>query len=180
VSFPELRHLESSTSGSDGPLCDPSVLDTAKENSDLTTVLELLEIADLTEVFSCSGPFTFLAPSNAAFEALDPATIRELLLPDNKEKLQDLLLYHILPGLHLNDDFEDGKYDTLLVGQTVDVSINPVLFNGRAQIEDDDNLGCNGVVHVIGDVLVPGTYRQTTMYSCRREIKKLTKPSPHL
>jgi uncharacterized surface protein with fasciclin (FAS1) repeats len=142
-----------------GALCDPSILDAAKELGDLSMFLELLEIADLTEVFSCAGPFTLLAPTNAAFEALDVSTIKELLLPDNKEKLQDLLLYHMLQGMYLEEDFEDGPYDTLLAGQPVDVSINPVVFNGRAPLVDGDNLACNGVIHVIGDVLVPGKCR---------------------
>jgi uncharacterized surface protein with fasciclin (FAS1) repeats len=142
-----------------GALCDPNILDAAKELGDLSMFLELLEIADLTEVFSCTGPFTLLAPANAAFEALDVTTIKELLLPDNKEKLQDLLLYHMLPGMYLEEDFEDGPYDTLLAGQTVDVSVNPVVFNGRAPLVDGNNLACNGVIHVIGDVLVPGKCR---------------------
>lgn len=145
------RHLQN-----DGAACDPNVLDAAKKIEDISTFVELLELGGLTEIFGCSGPFTVLAPSNAAFEALDSSTISDLLLPSNMEKLQDLLLYHILPGLTLEDDFDDGTVETLLVGQTIDLTTDPLVFNGRADLVDGDNLACNGVIHVIGDVLVPG------------------------
>jgi uncharacterized surface protein with fasciclin (FAS1) repeats len=144
----------------DGALCDPNVLETAKLNKDLSTFVELLEIADLAELFMCSGPFTLLAPTNEAFDALDSATLEELLLPMNQDKLQDLLLYHIVPGFYLSEDFEDGSLDTLLEGQSVAVTIDPILFNGRATIVEDDIIACNGVIQAIDDVLVPGTLCQ--------------------
>jgi uncharacterized surface protein with fasciclin (FAS1) repeats len=140
----------------DGALCDPNVLETAKLNKDLSTFVELLEIADLTELFMCSGPFTLLAPTNEAFDALDSAVLEELLLSMNQDKLQDLLLYHIIPGFYLSEDFEDGSLGTLL-GQSVAVTIDPILFNGRAMIVEDDIIACNGVIQAINEVLVPGT-----------------------
>jgi uncharacterized surface protein with fasciclin (FAS1) repeats len=152
-SAPDNRRLQY-----DGALCDPNVLETAKLNKDLSTFVELLEVAGLTEYFMCSGPFTLLAPTNEAFEALDSATLDELLLPSNVEKLRDLLLYHIVPGLVLSDDFEDGSIDTLLGGQTIAVAVDPIVFNGRAEVVEADILACNGVIHAIDDVLVPGAY----------------------
>lgn len=104
----------------------------------------------------CSGPFTLLAPTNEAFEALDAATLDELLLPSNQDKLIDLLLYHIVPGLVLSDDFEDGTIDTLLDDQSISVSVDPILLNGRAEVVQADIIACNGVIHAIDDVLVPG------------------------
>lgn len=125
-------------------------------NKDLSTFVQLLEVAGLTEYFMCSGPFTLLAPTNEAFEALDAATLDELLLPSNQDKLKDLLLYHIVPGLVLSDDFEDGTIDTLLDDQSISVSVDPILLNGRAEVVQADIIACNGVIHAIDDVLVPG------------------------
>lgn len=134
------------------------MLDTAKSNSELSTFVQLLEIAGLTDIFVCPGPFTLMCPFNAAFDALDPALMQELLQPENLEKLQDLLLYHMLPGLWLSEDLEDGPLDTLLEGQTVDVTTVPLMFN-RARVIDADFLACNGALQIIDDVLVPGKYR---------------------
>jgi len=141
----------------DGPLCDPNVLETMRQNDDLSTFVKLLEDAGLAEIFMCPGPFTCLAPTNEAFEALDSDTLAELLLPGNNDKLQDLLLYHIVPGLYLSEDFEDGSLETLLDEQRVSVTIDPILFNGRATIVEEDIIACNGAIQAIDDVLVPGT-----------------------
>lgn len=141
----------------DGALCDPNVLETMRENDDLSTFVQLLEVAGLTEIFKCPGPFTCLAPTNEAFDSLDSATLAELLLPDNKDKLQDLLLYHFIPGLYLAEDFEEQSLPTLLENESVAVTIDPILFNGRANIVEEDIIACNGVIQAIDDVLVPGT-----------------------
>jgi uncharacterized surface protein with fasciclin (FAS1) repeats len=141
----------------DAALCDPNVLETAKSNKELSTFVELIEVAGLTEYFMCSGPFTLLASTNDAFESLDSATLDELLLPVNQDKLKDLLLYHIVPGLFLSEDFDDGSLQTLLGSQSISVAIDPIIFNGRAEIVEADVMACNGVVHAINDVLVPGS-----------------------
>lgn len=142
---------------SDGALCDPNVFETMKENDDLSTFVQLLEVADLAEIFKCPGPFTCLAPTNEAFDSLDSATLAELLLPENEDKLQDLLLYHFIPGLYLAEDFEDESLETLLENESVAVTTDPVTFNARAIIVEEDILACNGVIQAIDDVLVPGT-----------------------
>jgi Fasciclin domain len=148
----------------DGALCDPNVLETAKSNKELSTFVELIEVAGLTEYFMCSGPFTLLAPTNDAFEALDSATLDELLLPVNQDKLKDLLLYHIVPGLVLSEDFDDGSLQTLLDSQSISVTIDPIVLNGRAEIVEADVMACNGVVHAINDVLVPGSYFEVKVF----------------
>jgi uncharacterized surface protein with fasciclin (FAS1) repeats len=142
----------------DGALCDPNVFETMKENKDLSTFVQLLEEAGLTDIFKCPGPFTCLAPTNEAFDSLDSGTLAELLLPDNSEKLQDLLLYHFIPGLYLAEDFNAESLPTLLDNESVAVTIDPVMFNGRAKIVQEDIVACNGVIQAIDDVLVPGTF----------------------
>lgn len=140
----------------DGALCDPNVLETARLNENLSTFVTLLEIAGLAEIFLCAGPFTFLAPTNAAFDALDPELVEGLLDPSNVDILRDVLLYHIVPDLFLSDDFEDGSLLTLLDGQTIDVTTTPVIFNGEVGIVEPDILACNGVIQILDNVLLPG------------------------
>jgi uncharacterized surface protein with fasciclin (FAS1) repeats len=125
------------------------------ENSDTANFAALLEAAGLSEIFLCAGPFTILAPSNAAIDALDRDVLEELLLPQNRERLQELLLYHIVPGYNPVSGLTAGPLDTLLSDEQVDVSLDPVRFN-QAGVIDADNMGCNGVMHVIDEILVPG------------------------
>lgn len=137
-----------------GARCDPNVLDAARENPDLSTFVSLIEAADLQDIFLCAGPFTVLAPTNDAFDALDPALVEELLLPENQELLQELLLYHILPGFQPVSDLIAGPTETLLYDFTVNVGLNPVMFND-ASVVMPDIMACNGIIHTIDDILTP-------------------------
>ena len=139
----------------EGALCEPNVLDTAKRFPELSTFVQLVGLAGLEDIFVCSGPFTLLAPSNSAFDAIDPEVIRELLHPSNSEKLQDLLLYHIVPGLYLPADLEAGYLETLLVDQSVEVELDPIIFNQKAGVVRDNIVACNGAIYILDDVLVP-------------------------
>ena len=141
---------------SGGINCQPNINHVAASFPQLSVFLELLELANVTEIFLCAGPFTVLAPDNSAFQALDDDTFQQLLLPENMEKLQNLLFYHMIPGLVLADDFVAGPTQSLLVDETIDVSVNPLSFNMRAEPVQTDILACNGVIHIIDDVLVPG------------------------
>jgi len=94
-----------------------------------------------------------LPPYNDAFLAIDPAILADLLLRENREHLQELLLYHILPGVILEDDFEAGVVETLN-GEVVVVTENPLRIN-EASIVDPDVLGCNGALQIVDEILVP-------------------------
>lgn len=136
----------------DGELCDPNALAVAYMNPDLSIFVDLIKHANLDEIFSCAGPFTVLAPSNAAFNK-NPELLQSLFNPRNIDAVQELLLYHILPGLTLTEDFAAGPIETLL-GEDVDVTLEPLLFN-NAGVVMGDVLSCNGVIHIIDNLLIP-------------------------
>lgn len=152
-----INHFFNRRLQSGGEGCSPNVVETLSRFGALSTFVELLEIAGLTELFLCSGPFTVFAPQNSAFDALDAGTIQELSLPENRELLQNLLLYHIVPGMTTSSGLQAGDLSTLFIGESIGVAVNPMLLNGRAVILQADNNACNGVFHIIDDVLVPGT-----------------------
>lgn len=135
-----------------------NILEKANGIPSLSTFVELIEIAGLSELFHCPGPFTLLAPSNSALAKIDTSTLEELLMPENREKLQNLLLYHFLPGLNLYAGFETGLVDSLLDGMTVEVSTGPVVFNYRSTAEPIDNVASNGNIILIDEVLIPGKW----------------------
>jgi len=122
--------------------------------------------------FRLSGPFTLLAPSNAAFNK-NPDLLKTLFNPRNVDALQELFLYHIVPGFFLTEDLVPGPLQTLL-GEEVDVTLNPLVFD-QAGVSESDILACNGVLHVIDEVLVPPGKLDPRMlvYSWDRLISKL-------
>jgi uncharacterized surface protein with fasciclin (FAS1) repeats len=136
-----------------GQNCAPNLLETAAQIPELTLSVSLLERAGLGDIFTCSGPFTALLPTNAAWDALDPAYLKFLLMPGNRQNLEDILLYHLLPGATPSSSFQVGEIDTLL-GEKLTVTLSPLLFNGVG-VETADIKACNGFIDSLGAVLLP-------------------------
>ena len=59
--------------------------------------------AGLAPVLSDQGPFTILAPTDAAFAKLPAGTVESLLKPENKDKLTAILKYHVFKGRAYSD-----------------------------------------------------------------------------
>jgi len=136
-----------------GALCDPNVFDVAKGIADLTIFVSLIEQAGLEEIFLCAGPFTILAPSNSAFVD-NPSITKYLAESYNKKELRNVLLYHILPGLTLTDEFKQGPIEALQ-GDVIEVAVDPIVFNDKASIEKGDIIACNGAINIVNNILLP-------------------------
>lgn len=131
---------------------------TATAAGQFNTLLAAVGAADLGGVLSGPGPFTVFAPTDEAFASLPAGTVESLLQPENKQKLVDILKYHVVAGrVYDNDAVKAGRAKTLLgrsinVGLSADgVSINDSLAVAR-NIETS-----NGVIHVINKVLIPSS-----------------------
>ena len=111
------------------------------------------------------GPFTLFAPTNDAFDKLPPGTLDDLLLPANKKTLQEILLYHVVPGNIVSSELSSKSVSlpTLLNGQsiTVEKAGKSIYINGHkrkgAKGIDVDIIASNGVIHVIDQVLLPSS-----------------------
>lgn len=133
-----------------------NIVAAAQATPDLSTLVEAVTAADLAETLSGPGPYTVFAPTNAAFEALPPGTLDDLLKPANKQQLADILSYHVAEGEVLSSDLSDGQTIPTLQGGDLEITVDgdSVLVNGVV-VETADVQTGNGVVHVIGEVLTP-------------------------
>ena len=130
----------------------------ARVNPNLTSIVSLIEASGLEKVIErCSGPFTLLLPDNEAIEALGPGALEALLAPQNIDILQDIILYHTVPGSFSSSDLEAGPLDTLFTPADVIVSLDPIMFNSANALSLDTS-ACNGLFHVIDEVLAPGKF----------------------
>jgi uncharacterized surface protein with fasciclin (FAS1) repeats len=75
-----------------------TIVDIAVADGRFTTLVAALQAADLVETLQGDGPFTVFAPTDDAFAALPAGTLDSLLLPENKQQLTDILLYHVVSG----------------------------------------------------------------------------------
>src|SRR5688572_10148885 len=96
-------------SGVQDEISNPNIVQVALGSKDHTTLVAALKAASLVDAMSNAGPFTVFAPTNAAFEKLPKGTVDDLLKPENKEKLADILQYHVSLGVFTEEMLEDGR-----------------------------------------------------------------------
>jgi uncharacterized surface protein with fasciclin (FAS1) repeats len=134
------------------------IVDVAVGNPDFSTLVAALKAADLVDALKGKGPLTVFAPTNAAFEKLQPGTLTDLLKPENKDKLVAILTYHVVPGKVMAADVVKVKSATSLQGQSISVNVSyGTVTVDNATVTATDIKASNGVIHVIDTVLIPSS-----------------------
>jgi uncharacterized surface protein with fasciclin (FAS1) repeats len=141
-----------------------NIVQIAAADERFSTLVAAVTAAGLAETLSGPGPFTVYAPINDAFAALPAGTVETLLMPENKQQLVDVLLYHVDDRKLMAGDFPSGSNyfrpilaDSRLCitssasGVTIGDSTGTV-----ANVIIADIVADNGVIHVIDKVLLPG------------------------
>ena len=133
------------------------IVDTAVAAGSFTTLAKALEAAGLIDALKGQGPFTVFAPTDAAFAKLPAGTIASLLKPENKEKLQAILLYHVVAGKVTAADVMklNGRQVKTLQGGMFKVSTKHGVRVDKSNVTQTDIGASNGVIHVIDTVLMP-------------------------
>ena len=120
------------------------------------TLLAAAKAAGLVEALSAPGPITVFAPTDEAFAKLPAGTVESLLKPENKQKLADILKYHVVPGRVYSDDALKAKEAKTLQGGTIKIGANDKgAFVNDAKLLKTDINASNGVIHVIDSVILP-------------------------
>jgi uncharacterized surface protein with fasciclin (FAS1) repeats len=147
---------------------DKNIIENAVNSADHTTLVAAVKAAGLVETLQGPGPFTVLAPVNAAFAELPDGTVDTLLMPENKGQLVKVLTAHVIPGKISAADIMaqaeaggGGFVATTVSGDR----LNFVVQNGGIYVVDEnegiakvtiaDVNQSNGVIHVVDSVLVP-------------------------
>jgi len=145
-----------------------NIIENAANSKDHTTLVAAVKAAGLVETLSGKGPFTVLAPTNEAFDALPSGTVENLLKPENKEMLTKVLTYHVVPGSITSRDIWNmikkggGKAmvktvqgeELTFMGKGKNIWIMDAK-GGKAKITIADVGQSNGEIHVINAVLMP-------------------------
>jgi len=131
------------------------IVKVAAGSADHSTLVAAIQAASLVDALSNAGPFTVFAPTNAAFNALPAGTVDNLLKPENKEQLRNILFYHVTPGVYLADALKDGQKLGMVNSQNATVSVK----DGKVQINGINVVGSvrasNGIIHVVDAVMLP-------------------------
>jgi uncharacterized surface protein with fasciclin (FAS1) repeats len=133
-----------------------TILEITNTNKSLTSLMKAMKASGLEEVLNGKGPFTIFAPVNIAFSNLPQESFDDLVKPINKQKLSDIMTFHVIAGKNLVTDLSNGQKLKTVNGQelSVTVSNDEVRING-AKVLAQNMQGSNGVVHSIDAVNMP-------------------------
>ena len=146
-----------------------NIIQNAVNSKDHTTLVAAVKAAGLVDTLSGPGPFTVFAPTNKAFAKLPAGTVDNLIKPENKATLTEILTYHVVPGrmtaANLMKSIKDGEGEAKLKTVSGDWLMVKQAGPGKLTITDTkgdvamvtiaDVLQSNGVIHVIDTVLLP-------------------------
>ena len=146
----------SSCEKDDTPAPTNTITDIVVSGSTFTTLESAVLKANLQATLSGAGPFTVFAPDDAAFIAsgITTATLNSL----TAAQVQKILLYHTIGSKIAAADVPAGPNAKVITasGDSVFVTKNStgVYVNG-IKVTTADVSADNGVIHVIGKVLIP-------------------------
>ncbi len=135
----------------------PSIAEIAVADGRFNTLVAAADAAGLVPTLAGPGDFTVFAPTDAAFAALGPELIRELLA-DPSGELTTILLYHLIGDSQPAEAIANGRFIPTLEGRPLRVSFDSngvMLLNERVRFIAADIPASNGTIHVVDAVLIP-------------------------
>ena len=145
-----------------------TIVENAVNSKDHTTLVAAVKAAGLVDTLSGTGPFTVFAPTNAAFNKLPRGTVDNLVMPQNKAALTNILTYHVVPGRMTSSQIaakiRAGKgmaHFTTVQGERLMASMQGKFLvltdakGGKSRVTTADVMQSNGVIHVVDTVLMP-------------------------
>jgi len=132
-----------------------TIVDIASASDSFKTLVAALTESELDQVLQGEGPYTVFAPTDEAFEALPAGTVEELLKPENRDRLVQILSYHVVSGEVTSEQLTSGEVPTV-EGSPVNVTVegSSVKVND-ANVTQADIQATNGVIHAIDRVILP-------------------------
>jgi len=139
------------------------IVDTAVAAGNFKTLVKLVQAADLVDTLKSKGPFTVLAPTDAAFAKVPKATMTKL--GADKDALRGVLTYHVISGNVLAADVVklNGKKVKTVNGAEILISVKKgKVYMNNVEVIKTDIKTSNGVIHVLKGVLLPPKTKMST------------------
>ena len=133
-----------------------TLADVAMDDARFTTLVSLVKLAGLDETLKNDGPYTLFAPTNDAFDKLDPSVVAHLTSEEGKAELVALLKGHVIDGEYDAADISQGETDlTTLASTTMDIERSGDMVTADdVDVVATDIKASNGVIHAIDTVIM--------------------------
>lgn len=168
VAFAESHSMANPMVGGAEMFPQKNIVENAVNSADHTTLVAAVTAAGLVDTLASEGPFTVFAPVNSAFAALNQDQLADLLKPENKAALTQILTCHVVGAEVFSDAISGMIADaggasavetlggcTLIAKAKGDML---TLTDERGQVANitiADVDQSNGVIHVIDTVMLP-------------------------
>ncbi len=147
----------------DGEMSEPAtevelgnLVEQATSNEQFQTFTKVIEAAGIEEMLAQEGPYTVFAPTDEAFAELPPETLEQLLLPENREVLAQLLSYHVVSGAIASSEIQSGEVETLAGAPVfIEVSEEGMVTVNNATVTQADIPASNGIIHAVDRIVLP-------------------------
>ena len=137
-------------------LGEGSITQVVDDSETLQMLHDALRETGLGETLSSGGPYTLFAPSDQAFEQLDPLAEKNVPAGMGVAELKAILLHHVIEGSYSDAELANMQEITTLNGDKLTIeNINNSLTINGASIVFGNREADNGYVHIIDSVLVP-------------------------
>ena len=134
----------------------PTIAEYASKDKSLAVFSDAFAKSGLAETLNSTGPYTVFIPSNKAFEALPDYVFKDLMKPENKDRLVEIINNHMVAGKLDTTSLQDGSKIKTLSSEQLEVSAqNKNVMINDATVKKENILCSNGVIHVIDKVLIP-------------------------
>jgi uncharacterized surface protein with fasciclin (FAS1) repeats len=132
-----------------------NITQVVNEDRHMSTLRKSVIASGLDKVLNGAGPFTVFAPTDLAFDKLDKGVLENLLKPENKAKLADVLNYHVVSGKINFKDLKDGEKLKTMNGKELKVHVKDGHVTiANAAIQNHDLQTSNGVIHSLDSVII--------------------------
>jgi uncharacterized surface protein with fasciclin (FAS1) repeats len=132
-----------------------NIVQTAIGSADHKTLVAALKAASYVDALSNAGPFTVFAPTDEAFAKLPEGTVENLVKPENKSQLQDILEYHVYVGVIRESMIQNNMTLNQVNGKNIKLTKD----GERIQVNGANIIATvptsNGIIYVLDAVLVP-------------------------
>lgn len=144
-----------------GPIIEKgSLTNVINDSVTFSTLKKALVAAELDVTLGTKGTYTIFAPTDEAFDKLPTGLLGKLMLPENKEKLRSLLLYHVIAGNMPSSTLKDGEVKTMN-GEKIKIDVDGDKIEvDESKVFSADVPATNGVMHSVGTVLIPKSLKE--------------------
>ena len=133
---------------------EPNILNVALGSEDHRTLVAAVQAAEMENILVNAGPLTVFAPTDAAFQKLPEGTLDELLKPENKQTLYNIVASHASPGNFPLERLQKESQLYQATGHYVDVEVREdgTYVNGAKILASVP--ASNGIIHVVDEVFL--------------------------